>query len=253
MTAGPDWKGWLRRWDAQQEAFNPDRERRFEVMFDLLEAHLPRRFRALDLGAGPGSLSARLLTRFPRASVVAVDYDPVVLRIGREALGHRGGRLTWIDARLGSPGWTAALPRGRFDAAVSTTALHWLRPAALRRLAGDLGRVLRPGGLLVNGDRLAFGPEEVPFLRLAERTRRLRDRARGARRGWAAWESWWRDAARVPELRAEFRERAARHAEHPTTGDLSLAAYRRALRLGGFRASAVLWQNLEDRVVVALR
>ena len=78
-----DYAAWLARWDDQQESFNPNRERRFEAMFDILEAWLPRRFTALDLGCGPGSLSARLLRRFPAARVVAVDFDPVVLRIGQ--------------------------------------------------------------------------------------------------------------------------------------------------------------------------
>ena len=253
MATSPDWRAWLTRWDAQQEAFNPDRELRFEVMFDLLAAALPSRFRVLDLGAGPGSLSLRLLRRFPHARSVAVDYDPVVLRIGREALGDAGGRLAWIDAQLGAPGWTRALPRGRFDAAVSTTALHWLRPRALRRLYRDLAGRLRPGGLFLDGDRIAFDPELRTFAELVARARRRRSRGPAARRGWSAWEAWWRAAERLPELRTEFRERARRHAEHPTTGDLPIGVHLRALRRAGFRAAGVLWQNLDDRIVGARR
>src|SRR5437867_12833692 len=122
----PDWKGLLASWDRQQESFNPDRERRFDVMFEVLRARLPRRFTALDLGCGPGSLTARLLRRFPAARVVAVDFDPVVLRVGRGALRGFGRRIMWVDANLGARGWTTAVPLRRFDAAVSTTALHWL-------------------------------------------------------------------------------------------------------------------------------
>src|SRR5437867_11910417 len=121
-----DYAKWLARWDKQQESFNPGRERRFDAMFDVLAAALPRRFTALDLGCGPGSLTARLLRRFPAARVVAVDFDPVVLQVGRGALSGLGNRITWVDANLGAPGWTTAVPLRRFDAAVSTTALHWL-------------------------------------------------------------------------------------------------------------------------------
>ena len=43
----------LTSWDAQQESFNPDRERRFSSMFDVLGASVPKRFTALDLGPDP--------------------------------------------------------------------------------------------------------------------------------------------------------------------------------------------------------
>jgi len=36
-----DWQGWLRRWDAQQTGYIPDREDRFTAMLDVLEALLP--------------------------------------------------------------------------------------------------------------------------------------------------------------------------------------------------------------------
>lgn len=82
-----DWLGWLRRWDAQQEGYVPERESRFMAMFDALAGLLPASFVALDLACGPGSISARLLARFPAARAIAVDMDPVMLAIGRNALG----------------------------------------------------------------------------------------------------------------------------------------------------------------------
>jgi hypothetical protein len=41
----------------------------------------------------------RLLDRFPGASVVAVDFDPVLLALGRAADGDRAG-LRFVDADL---------------------------------------------------------------------------------------------------------------------------------------------------------
>jgi hypothetical protein len=52
-----DWPDWLRRWDAQQEGYVPEREARFTAMFDALAALLPASFVALDLACGPGSIS----------------------------------------------------------------------------------------------------------------------------------------------------------------------------------------------------
>ena len=56
-----NWAEWLRRWDAQQEGYVPEREARFAAMFDAVAELLPAAFVALDLGCGPGTLSQRLL------------------------------------------------------------------------------------------------------------------------------------------------------------------------------------------------
>ena len=253
MTREPNWKGLLRGWDAQQEAFNPLREHRFSVMLDVLGASLPRRFTALDLGSGPGSLSERVLRRFPAARVVAVDYDPVTLRIGQGALGDFGGRLTWVDAKLGSPGWIERLPWRKFDAAVSTTALHWLPRDDLRGLYRDLGRLLRKGGVFLDGDHLPWGHPDRQLNRVAEAVRRQHYRGVPLSKEWTAWREWWDHAEKVPGLAPYFAERKRRAAHHPRTEEISLDVHVDALRRAGFRDVAVVWQYLTNRVLFARR
>jgi trans-aconitate methyltransferase len=247
------WRALLKSWDAQQEDFNPDRERRFTAMLDAVTASVGKRFTALDLGSGPGSLSVRLLRRFPSARAIAVDHDPVTLRIGRGALGSFGGRLVWVDAKLGARGWTDRLPRRRIDAALSTTALHWLSEAHLRSLYRDLARLLRRGGVFLNGDHLPWNRRSRELSRLAEAVRR--ERFRGVTLGteWTAWRRWWKDAEKIPALRPYFEERTRRAAEHPSHGDLPLAVHEDALRRAGFREVAVVWQDFENRVLLARR
>jgi SAM-dependent methyltransferase len=249
----PNWRALLTSWDAQQESFNPDRERRFSAMFDVLGASVPKRFTALDLGSGPGSLSARLLRRFPSSRVIAVDYDPVSLRVGRGALGSFHGRLTWVDAKLGARGWTAALPRRRVDAALSTTALHWLPEADLRRLYRDLGRLLPRGGVFLDGDHLPWGPGAKGLTRLVEKVRRQRFGGGQIGEEWTAWTQWWEKAERIPVLRPYFEERKRRTAEHPHENILPLEVHEDALRRAGFREVDVVWQDLSNRVLFARR
>src|SRR5436190_6084271 len=133
----------------------PDREERFAAMIDAVEVGAGRADPlVVDLGCGPGSLSVRLLDRIPAARVVAVDADPVMLALARAAYGDRAG-LRFVPADLRRPGWSGGLGLDRpADAAVSTTALHWLAPQALAELYAELAGVLRPGGLLLNGDHL---------------------------------------------------------------------------------------------------
>jgi len=250
-----DWVGWLRRWDAQQQGYVPEREARFAAMFDVLAELLPASFVALDLACGPGSISQRLLARFPAAQAIAVDIDPVMLAIGRGALGTVDGRLRWVEADLEAPGWLEALREDHVDAVLSSTGLHWLWPEPLAALYHDLGRVLCPGGVFLNGDHMAFGPSLPTVARLSDRV--LNEQwtdAAFAARGIETAEQWWDSLASEAAFAALLAERAARFAgkqrqQSPPGFDVHVSA----LGDAGFREVATIWQVLSDRVLLAVR
>jgi SAM-dependent methyltransferase len=247
-----DWQGWLDRWDAQQPTYIPEREERFAVITDAVAAVGGERPRVLDLGCGPGSLSLRLLDRLPAASVVAVDADPVLLTLGRRASAGRA-RLSWVDADLRSPAWAGALPPGPYDAAVSTTALHWLPASHLPSFYASVAAVLRPGGVFVDGDHFGYGPDEPGLTAVAKALRAGWD-ARVPVPGAEDWDAWW-DALRAePALTPAFAERARRRHEHPPSDESDrLAAHSSALLAAGFAEVGTVWQKGTDRVLIGFR
>ena len=248
-----DWRAWLERWDQQQAGYLPSREKRFAVMLDALDVLLPASFVALDLACGPGSLSQRLLTRFPAARCLAVDLDPVLLTLGRHALGDMDGRLRWIEEDLRDPAWVNRLDGTQVDAVLTTTALHWLRPETLLPLYQQLAALIRPGGLFLNGDHLRFPPQQPSLLTLAERLSQRQEQA-VIQQGGETWTRWWEALAQEPALAEAFAERERRfhwrdHGEVWQTLDLHEAALRNA----GFREVGVCWQELDNRVLLAVR
>jgi SAM-dependent methyltransferase len=249
-----DWSEWLRRWDAQQEGYVPEREARFTAMLDALAALLPASFVALDLACGPGSISQRLLSRFPEAHAIAVDIDPVMLALGRGALGTVDGRLRWVDVDLASPEWPEALGGTRVDAVLSSTALHWLPSHDLSRIYQDLARLLRPGGLLLNGDHLAFGPELPTLARLSDGALEQQwSDAAFAARGTETAEQWWDALSAEPGLEPLLAERARRFAGKRRPEAPGFDFHVAALRDAGFREVGTIWQVLSDRVLLAVR
>ena len=116
-----DWQDWMRRYDQQQSTYLPDREKRFTVMLDVLETLLPDHFVALDLACGPGSMSQRLLSRFPQARSVAVDIDPILLLLGQQVLGDMQGRLRWVEADISEPSWHSRLGEEQVECSSSNT------------------------------------------------------------------------------------------------------------------------------------
>ena len=247
---------WLQRWDAQQAGYLPDREARFEIMLDILAELLPEKFVALDLACGPGAISQRLLARFPQARSVAVDLDPVLLTMGQSVLGDVEGRLRWVTANLEETTWVRALGEERFDAVLSTTALHWIPTADLVRLYEDLGAFVRPGGVFLNGDHMAFAPHLPSFNRLAEAAaerQRVRAFVDG---GQEDWDAWWSALAREPDAAPLLAERTRRFANHTFHDDSESPIYdvhEAALRNAGFREVGVIWQHLDNRILLAVR
>ena len=238
-----------------QEGYIATREGRFSRMFDIIGAGLPARFRALDLGCGPGSLSVRLLRRFPSARVVAIDHDPLMLALGRAGYGTFNGRLTWVDADLRKEGWSRHIPQARgFDAVVSTTALHWLTPTRLGWVYREARSVLRRGGILLNGDKAPIDGRVKSLAERCERALQDSQHAYSQEHPSEGWETWWANIERMPsmtELLAERKRRYGSESHHedalPASGHLA------RLRRAGFREAEVLWRDLSNVVIVALK
>ncbi|PON14994.1 16S rRNA (cytosine(1402)-N(4))-methyltransferase [Candidatus Entotheonella serta] len=257
-TASVNWHHWLERWDIQQTGYLPERETRFNVMFDVLDILLPESFVAIDLACGPGAISQRLLTRFPKARCIAVDLDPILLTMGQHVLGNMDGRLTWVEADLTTPEWLAQLRVDTVDTVLSTTALHWLPAPNLVTLYRQLGQMVRPGGVFLNGDHMSFEPRLERFQHIANAIKeRIRDEAFN-QRGVEDWEQWWEALAQEPTLDGLLAKREQRFASQRQT--LSAVSYRptfalheAALREAGFEHVDTIWQRLDNRVLMAIR
>jgi len=201
-----NWHEWMQRWDNQQSGYMPDREQRFSAMLDVLEALLPERFLALDLACGPGSISQRLLQRFPHARCIAVDFDPVLLLLGQHVLGDMQGRLRWVETDLRDPTWYTQLEEVHMDAVLSTTALHWLTASTLVQVYQRLGKLVRPGGIVLNGDEFDFGPHIPSFRQVAEFKHDQMNRDVAARSGTEDWSDWWENLKSEPGMEDPFAE-----------------------------------------------
>jgi SAM-dependent methyltransferase len=247
---------WIGRWDGQQNGYLPDREERFTALIDAVEEAAGRPDPlVLDLGSGPGSLAVRLLDRMPAATVLAIDADPLLLALGRAAYPGRAG-LRFTDLDLRSPGWASRLGLARpADAAVSTTALHWLTVPALRAMYAELATVLRPGGLLLDGDHLTEDAAAAPTLARLDEALTRRIAARGTGTGPPEdWKAWWQAATADPALAGPAAERERRRLteDHDGSESVLLAQHVSALAAAGFSEIGVIWQHGESRILAAV-
>ncbi|MER5496200.1 methyltransferase domain-containing protein [Streptomyces sp. NPDC002561] len=249
-TTGTDWRAWQESWDRQQEWYMPDREERFRVMLDMVEAFVGPRPRVLDLACGTGSITDRLLKRFPEATSTGVDLDPALLTIAR---GHfeGDGRVTFVTADLKDPEWAGRLPYDSYDAVLTATALHWLHTGPLTALYGHIGGLVRDGGVFMNADHMI--DTATPRINAAERAHRhlAMDRARAA--GALDWADWWALAAEDPALAEPTAERYRIYGEH-ADGDMpSVDWHTETLRKAGFGEARPVWASPSDALVLAVK
>ncbi|MFG2192902.1 class I SAM-dependent methyltransferase [Streptomyces sp. NPDC048639] len=254
-VARADWGAWQTSWDRQQEWYLPDREERFRVMLDMVEALAGPEPKVLDLACGTGSISARVLRRFPGAVTTGVDLDPALLAIARGTF-EGEPRAAFVAADLTDPAWTDKLPHRGYDAVLTATALHWLRTDPLRTLYGQISGVLRDGGAFLNADHMPDA--STPRINEAERAFRHARQERERDAGALDWADWWRDVAADPVLAGAAAERFAIFG-NPIEGDHAdgevqpAAWHAEALRAAGFGEARPVWCSPSDAMVLGLK
>ncbi|PSP55521.1 class I SAM-dependent methyltransferase [Halobacteriales archaeon QS_1_67_19] len=109
--------------------------------------------RVLELGAGTGELTSKLLTRFPESTVRVVDHSEQMLEEAER-------KLSTFDNR-------ATIERGTFpdeypdetdeyDLVVSSLAIHHLSEDGKQELFDEIRAALVPGGWFIDGDVVRF-------------------------------------------------------------------------------------------------
>ncbi|HEX4002790.1 MAG TPA: class I SAM-dependent methyltransferase [Candidatus Acidoferrales bacterium] len=151
MTASPEVNLWssaehaldyLRRADAV-----PHRVEGEATLLEFIPAD-PRR--VLDLGSGAGRLLALVKAARPRAEFVALDFSPTMLAELERVFG-KDRAVTIVAHDLDRP-----LPAlGRFDAVISSFAIHHVRDERKRSIYAEVFAMLEPGGVFCNLEHVA--------------------------------------------------------------------------------------------------
>lgn len=190
-----------------------------EMMLDLVPFAHDEPLDVLDLGCGPGPLSAELLSVFPAARLTAFDLTEEMIAACRHTLEGRSG-VTYVvgDFRTDALG-------GGYDLVVASLSLHHLRLEERPAFYVRVSESLRPGGMLIAAEVIVDEDATV-----------------GARQ-YELWKAFM--AKNGEDAEAWYRKHLAK--DHPAT----LPGMLDMMRVAGLEEAGCAWRYLNFAIVSA--
>ena len=229
-----DWASetYVDEWVRRQQAEDPSRGERFQLICDLFPFPPAAAATILDVGAGYGPLSTFILDAYPHATCIAQDGSEPMLDRARTLVPRYGPRFKPYHSDLFQKNW---LPEefAPFDAAVSSSCLHNLRDfARIGDIYREIRENLKAGGVFLNLDLI-----NAPTAELYQRYDAVVARRR-QREG-------------VPANNVGAMVRSERSSATATAGPFpaNLAQHLEALRAAGFTNVDCFWKDLRRALI----
>lgn len=220
-------------YDADMDIWHPNRVKMASIVCEVLPFNRTEHLRVLDLGAGTGYLSHKIIEMFPRAEIIAVDAAALMIEKAKARLNNRLEHVTFHVSTFQD------LPKSMdahssVDAVVSSFALHHLYREEKLTLLNYVQSILRPHGWFINCDVLktADAVLEARFRRLyyqgiQERTREIRHEEKS-----------------LDEISSALSDKEKESGDNP----LCLMDELQIIAEAGFRTAECFWKEYQEAV-----
>jgi tRNA (cmo5U34)-methyltransferase len=134
----------------------PMAEAQIDVMMRVIEGRGRPVQNFMDLGCGDGVLAAAVLSEYPEATGVLVDFSMPMIDAALRNLKDYTQTLHFTNLNYADPSWFKMVSqRGPFDVIVSGYSIQHQTDAEKKQIYADLFDLLEPGGVFVNMEQVA--------------------------------------------------------------------------------------------------
>jgi trans-aconitate 2-methyltransferase len=139
---------------------------KYDEMLEAIALCIPTTAKKIiDLGCGTGELSLKLLQRCPEAMIMGMDYSARMLDFASIKTKAAGYSDRWSGIEMDFGDWATDEESGyigvKFDACVSSLAIHHLSDEMKLALFKCVTKVLKPGGFFWNADPILPENEQL--------------------------------------------------------------------------------------------
>jgi tRNA (cmo5U34)-methyltransferase len=155
MATGEAWRDRevATRFATERAAIVPESRAQIDVLLHVLRQRERPTMRVVDLGSGDAVLLEAVLSAFPEASGLAMDYAETMRELAMARLARFGPRAVVGAADLRTSEWRATAREA--DVVISGFAIHHLSDPRKRALYTEIFAILSPGGTFLNLEHVA--------------------------------------------------------------------------------------------------
>ena len=145
------------QYDSERHKLIPCLDDFYQIAVENLKLASPHP-KVLDLGAGTGLFSQKILELYPHAIIELVDVSDKMLNIARQ-------RFAGLEnIKISQADYTQIAPEGHYDAIISSLSIHHLTDDKKQQLYQNILHWLKPQGTFINADQVLAHNEDLEAL-----------------------------------------------------------------------------------------
>ncbi|RMF96522.1 MAG: class I SAM-dependent methyltransferase [Candidatus Schekmanbacteria bacterium] len=149
--------GYGKAWDSEVEGFDdfqsvviPKKDEMLQTITEMIPFDTERKLTILEIGAGNGALTQKVLSYFPKSNYIFSDASEGMLEEARKRFeGKEGAPMKFVIADFNKSEWYAPLGKLKFDVIVSSLCFHYIATKRRQPLFNEILELLKKKGVLI--------------------------------------------------------------------------------------------------------
>jgi len=233
------WKGdQVEIYEHKQRLVVPKKDEMLDIIVKLFPYSSDEKIKVLDIGAGKGALTERILDRFPNSKVTCLDSSQEMLKDARNRLSEFKDRVNYEQSDFNDADWNRSFSN-EFEVIASALALHYLKPRGRKRFFQQCYTIIEDDGCFINGTGFKSDDPRIQQIYDDFHAKYIQDQLRKL-------EGTELTIEEIDRKRKEHRERAG-------SNSYSVKEQIALLRDSGFERAECVWKYFNMAVVIGLK